>query len=131
MNAKLWRLLRDWYEGGSGRVRVDGRLSESFMVERGVKQGSVLSPALFLLVMDPLLKQLQLSQLGLTVNGFYAGGFLHADDIRTLVTSEASLDAQVALVNEFATRNILKLNLSKCEIVVFSRNQRVAIPTCS
>ena len=60
--------------------------------ERGVKQGSVLSPALFLLVMDPLLRQLQESGVGLSVNNFYAGGFLHADDIRTLATSEASLN---------------------------------------
>ena len=45
-----------------------------FQVARGVKQGS---PALFLLVMDPLLKQLQTSDLGLTANRFYAGGFLH------------------------------------------------------
>ena len=37
------------------------------------------------------------------------------------MTSEAYLEAQVALVNEFATRNFLKLNLSKCETVVVSR----------
>ena len=58
----------------------------------------MLSPALFLLVMDPLLRQLQASRMGVSVNGFYAGGFLHADDIRTLATSEASLEAQVAQV---------------------------------
>ena len=50
-------------------MRVDGCLSDEFLVERDVKQGSVLSPALFLLVMDPLLRQLQASELGLTVNG--------------------------------------------------------------
>lgn len=37
------------------------------------------------------------------------------------MTSEAYLEAQVALVNEFATRNFLKLNLNKCETVVVSR----------
>ena len=40
---------------------------------RGVKQGSVLSKAL---VMAPLLRQLQASELGLTVNDFYARGGL-------------------------------------------------------
>ena len=42
--------------------------------ELGVKQGSVLSPVLFLIVMNPLLKQLQESSLGLSINNFYADG---------------------------------------------------------
>ena len=83
------------------RLEGPGRLSKEFTVERGVKQGSVLSLALFLLVMDPLLRQLQASGMGLSVNEFYAGGFLHADDIRALATSEASLETQV---NEFASK---------------------------
>ena len=81
MERCAWRLLKDWYEDGSCQVKLDGKLSARHRVERGVKQGSVLSPALFLLVMDPFLRQLQASGVGLTVNNFYAGGFLHADDI--------------------------------------------------
>ena len=68
------------------------------VIERGVKQGSVLSPALFLLVMDPLFRQLQASGMGPSVNNIYAGGFLRADDIRTLATSEESLKYQAELV---------------------------------
>ena len=67
VNGKLWRVLKNWYEGGSGQVRLDGRLSETFKICRGVKQGSVLSPALFLLVMDPLLRDLQASAAQLPV----------------------------------------------------------------
>ena len=53
VNGKMWRLLNNWYRGGSCQVKVHGRVSDRFMVERGVKQGSVLSPTLFLLVMAP------------------------------------------------------------------------------
>ena len=97
VNGKMWRLLRSWYEGRSACVK--SRLSMNYPVERGVKQGSVSSPALFLLVMDPLLRKLQATGLGLSVNSFYAGG---ADDIRTLVTSVESLEAQMAVVNSIS-----------------------------
>ena len=130
VNGKMWRLLKSWYTGGSCQVKLDGMLSQSFHVKRGVKQGSVLSPALFLQVMDPLLKQLQTSGLGLSVNRYYAGGFLHADDIRTLATSEDSLQRQVGLVKAFAEENLLRLNIRKCEIVHFSQNRNIVPPVC-
>ena len=79
----------------------------------------MLSPALFLLVLDPLLREFQASGLGLSINNFYAGGFLHVDDVRTLASSKESLEAQVAMVKEFAERNLLKLNVGKCEVVMW------------
>ena len=54
VNGKTWRLLRNWYEGARCQVRLNGALSQTFEIKKGVKQGSVLSPTLFLLVMDPL-----------------------------------------------------------------------------
>jgi len=52
-------LQRSWYTSPKSMVRVNGVLSSPFTLERGVLQGSVLSPVLFLLIMDPLLKSLQ------------------------------------------------------------------------
>jgi len=82
VNGMCWWLTKSWYGGAICQVKVDGGiLSEPYPIQRGMKQGSVLSPALFLLVMDPLLRVLEQSGLGLSVNNFYAGGFLHGDDI--------------------------------------------------
>ena len=52
----------------------------------------------------------------------YAGGFIHADDIRTLATTPSSLETQVSTVSKFTRENFFKLNTSKCEIVVFEKS---------
>ena len=59
---------------------VRGMMSQSFLVERRVKRGSVF------LLMDPLLQQLQASSLNFTGNSLHAGGFLHVDDIINLAS---------------------------------------------
>ena len=54
-----------------------------------------LSPALFLIVMNPHLQQMQQLRLGATVNGLYTGAFAHADDIRTVTSSKQSMEQQI------------------------------------
>ena len=92
VNGKMWRVWRN----GMKVVKLDGRLCDCFPVSRGVRQGLVLSPTLFLLVMNPLLRDLQTSGVGLSINSFYmrGGGFLRANDIWTLASSETSLMKQ-------------------------------------
>ena len=104
---------------------MDGSLSALFSIERGVSQGSVLSPTLFNVVIDPLWKSLEASSLGLCVNGLYGGAYLHAD---ALSTSLFPLNAQIKGVVEFANRNFLQLNPSKCEIVPFAQSSKIQHP---
>ena len=105
-------------------MKLEDRLSNAFPIQRGVRQGSVLSPTLFLLVMDPLLKKLESASLGLKINDLFVGGFGHADDIRTITNSTSSLNDQLDAVFSFTSENFLQLNPSKCEIVSFSRQNR-------
>ena len=48
VNGKIQRLFKNCYESCFYQVKLDGRLSDIFSVERGVKQGSVLIPCAFL-----------------------------------------------------------------------------------
>ena len=57
INGKSWRLIKAWYQSPTSRVKHDNKLSESFPIGRGVKQGSVLSPSLFLVIMKSLLQK--------------------------------------------------------------------------
>ena len=55
INGKTWRIIRSFYTNPRAQVRSGNGLSEVINLERGVRQGSVLSPLLFQLVMDSLL----------------------------------------------------------------------------
>jgi len=50
--AKMVNIIQQLYDGFSCQVIHDGRLSEEFLVTTGVRQGCLLSPLLFLVVLD-------------------------------------------------------------------------------
>ena len=47
IRGRCWRIIYRWYTLASSRVRVNVITSDSYLITRGVKQGSVLSPLLF------------------------------------------------------------------------------------
>ena len=134
INGRTWRLIKAWYSHPKCKVKVDGQLSTAFTIERGVLQGSVLSPVLFLLVMDPLLRELEESKLGPSISGIYAGAYAHADDICTITSmcSLSSLNQQVRMVQNFAKENALVLNPAKCEVLITaSTKPALQSPVCT
>ena len=96
---------------------MNGHTSNCFKISRGVKQGSVLSPTLFLTVMDLLPNRLRESECGLHVRGTYMGAAVHADDLRSTTASAEAISQQNAVVNLFARDSCLSLNTNKTEIV--------------
>ena len=112
VKGKCWRLIRQWYCDPISQVKLGNQLSKPFYIRRGIRQGSVLSPSLFNLVMDPLPTTLKSRGLGLSVNGLFLGAFAHADDIRTSARmSQNKLPlwtlSQSPGVSDFAQRSAL------------------------
>ena len=120
INGKCWRLIHNWYSNSESSIKVESDISPSFPVCRGVKQGSVLSPTLFIIVIDSLLKSLNATHLGLSRLGLDMGSSAHADDIRIVCTFADAASRLGACINSFCNANLVKLNTNKTEAVSFS-----------
>ena len=77
----VWRLLLYRYTSQTVRVKWGHTVSYCFTVRNGVKQGGVLSPLLFAIYTDSLLKRLEESGVACHLGGHFIGALAYADDI--------------------------------------------------
>ena len=110
-------LLRDWYCNLTSQVKLGSYMSEPFAICRGICQGSILSPMLFNLVMDPLLSEMRSKSLGISINGLLLGAFVHADYLQTMDATK-----QATFVNSFTICRGFHLCLDKCALLQSSNN---------
>ena len=122
IHGKTWRIIHSWYSNSTCAVRLQHQTSSIFTVQRGVKQGSVLSPILFCMVMDKLLHTMCGGPHDLTLTGLSVGCSAHADDIRTCCIGVDNINKQANDINMFVSASSLALNTAKTEIVHLSRH---------
>jgi len=120
INGKTWWLIKICYSNSYSSVHSNSLLSDSFQVHRGVKQDSVLSPILSNIAMDELLKDLSSEASNLVIRGLHVSSAAHADNVRTCNIGIESIQSQSHAINCFTSRNSLRLDSSKTEIVHMS-----------
>ena len=88
--AIVVRVLVYVYEEQAGWVKLGGERSSTFSLSNGTRQGSVLSPVLFSVYLDDLLKELRRLALGCHIGGFWYGALGYADDLVLLAPNRGS-----------------------------------------
>ena len=77
----------------------------------------MLSPLLFLITIDELLKDFRAQNAGLSVLGSFVGGAAHADNLRTIATTTDTIATQANIIDAFTSTNSLKLNQTVTDIL--------------
>jgi hypothetical protein len=111
--------IRSLYESNQTTVRSIGGAATWFNAGSGVRQGSVISPLLFIILMDRVIKSAE-AQEPVKKPG-EADKFAYADDIGVVEENSESLSLSINLWNTVLRDHGLSLNLSKTEVMVVSR----------
>lgn len=119
----LVSLVRAWYGGYEGWVRVNGVRTESFEFGVGVRQGSRLSPLLFVIFLDSLFRKLRAEGLGVSVRlqdgeEVWMGALGYADDLTLLARSREEAARMMAVVEAWCEENGMAISQGKCEALV-------------
>ena len=116
---KLISLIRNSYEDMACRVVHAGQLTDSFMVKTGVRQGCLLSPFLFLLAIDWIMKKTTTNRR----NGIHWTPWSQledldfADDLALLSHSHQQMQEKTELLNTVSTQLGFNINRSKTRIM--------------
>ena len=122
------RLLINMYINQKNLVRYNQSHSSLFDISNGVKQGGVLSPTLFCIYLDDLLKCLKESNFGCKIGDVYVGCIAYADDVLLLCGSLFGLKKQIRICEQFANDYKLKFNGDKSKMIIFSHDDNELYP---
>ena len=115
--TKVVDLLRSLYKKSTVRVLVNGHLSKEVGYERGIKQGCVLSPLLFILYLSELGYILEKNPNGIQLAGQRIAGLLYIDDLVLVGKSAKEVEALLEQVQGVLKELDMKINCSKSKIV--------------
>ena len=99
------RVLMYMYEEQYAWVRWGNARSARFPIINGTRQGSIASPSLWSVYMDPLLKTLRNLGVGCHVGNVFLGVMAYADDLVLLAPNRAAAAQMVGVCEDWARNN--------------------------
>ena len=134
-HSKLWKilkemripehltcLLRSLYAGQEATVRTGHGTTDWFQIGQGVRQGCILSPSLFNLYAEYIMRHagLEEAQAGIKIAGRNINNLRYADDTTLMAESEEELKSLLMKVKAKSEKVGLKLNIQKTKIMASS-----------
>ena len=115
--------LKDLYQNQTAEVETAVGRTGPLSVQRGVRQGCPLSPMLFNLYSELIMRHaLEKWEDGIEIGGKFYNNLRYADDVALLATTEGKLQELVNDVGKASERFCLSLNAKKTQVMVIGRH---------
>ena len=113
-------LLRNLYAGQEATVRTGYGTTDWFRIGKGICQGCILSPCLFNLYAENIMRNagLEEAQFGIKISRRNINNLRYTDDTIFMAESEEELKSLLMKVKEENEKVCLKLNIQKTKIMV-------------
>ena len=114
--------MRNLHAGQEATVRTGHGTTDWFQIGKGVRQGCILSPCLFNLYAEYILRNAGLdeAQAGIKMTRTNINNLRYADDTTLMAESEEELKSLLMKVKEESEKVGLKLNIQKTKIMASS-----------
>jgi sorting nexin-29 len=114
---KLVRLTQATIEGATAKVKAQNKLSESFHIQNGLRQGDALACILLNIALGKIILDTNINQCG---NIFYKSVQIlaYADDIDIISISPKSLQEATVALDRAARRMELEINQAKTKYMI-------------
>ena len=116
-SPKFISIIQQLYDNSSCQVIHDGKLTDTFQVQTGVRQGCILSPTIFLLVVDWIMKQATSDKKTGIQWTFTKQLEDLADDISLLSHRHQDAQEKLSRLAEEAERTGLNINIKKTVVM--------------
>ena len=130
VGGRLLRAVESMYAGSKACVRVGSEMSEWFQVRVGLRQGCVMSPWLFNLYIDGVVREVNARVLGRGLklidrneNDWEMNQLLFADDTVVVADSEEKLCRLVSEFGRVCKRRKLRVNVGKSKVMRCTKNE--------
>ena len=114
------RLIMHMYVNQKILIRWYQLMSHTWAISNGVRQGGVLSPILYSVYVDNLIRILRDSKIGCMYNNEYMGIFAYADDISVLCLILSGIQKMLQICEEYAFNYKITFNATKSQLLYFS-----------
>ena len=113
-------IIEDSYCRSEAKIHIEGKVSKSFDIKRGVKQGCPVSPLIFNLCLNPLLTEVDYTHEGYRLDETTKIVIqAYADDIVLFSEKREEMEDILQTVQEFLNYSKLKVNVNKCKMMSY------------
>jgi hypothetical protein len=116
-------LLKVYYDKLSSKIKINNVLSKLIKLTRGVKQGGVMSGALFNFFIDDLIQECIQSGFGAYFVDIIVAILVFCDDICLLSPNEYEMQILLDICNNYSKNWAIEYYISKCKYMVFGSHK--------